>query len=48
MDSGAESGVDCTDFNVVSLLREAIKLRGLKYASEYTQISWKTRRIKIF
>ena len=33
MDSGGESGVDCTVhfFNIATELREAIKLRGLKY-----------------
>ena len=31
MDSGRESGVDVTDFNIATELREAIKLRGLKF-----------------
>ena len=31
MDSGRESGVDGTDFNIATELREAIKLRGLKF-----------------
>lgn len=31
MDSGGESGVECTDFNIATELHEAIKLRGLKF-----------------
>lgn len=31
MDSGGESGVECTDFNIATELYEAIKLRGLKF-----------------
>ena len=31
MDSGGESGVECTDFNIATELREAIKLRSLKF-----------------
>ena len=46
MDSGGESGVECTNFNIATELHEAIKLRGLKFIHQYTQYSWKTRRIK--
>ena len=31
MDSGGESGVECTDFIIGNELREAIKLQGLKF-----------------
>ena len=31
MDSGGESGVECTDFNIATELHDAIKLRGLKF-----------------
>ena len=31
MDSGGENGVDCTDFKIATELREAIKLRALKF-----------------
>ena len=34
MDSGGESGVDCTDINIATELREAIKLRGLKFINQ--------------
>ena len=36
MDSGGESGVDCTVhfFNIATELREAIKLRGLKFVHQ--------------
>ena len=31
MDSGGESGVDCTNFNIAIELHESIKLRSLKF-----------------